>query len=348
MRLEIAGRRVGPGEPVFVVAEIGLNHGGCRDRALALVDAAAAAGASAIKLQSLEAATLVAAHCPAPAHVTATSLREFFQAFELDADAHRAVVQRARERGLAVLSTPFSEAVVPMLESLQLDAYKIASGDLTYDGLITRVAKTGRPMILSSGMSDLTEVHRALRIAREAGATDLAVLHCVSSYPTPPNAENLRAIVTLAKATGVPVGLSDHGSGLVSAIGAAALGACIYERHFVAGEDDDAIDRAVSSTPAELAAIVQAMEQTRAALGDGVKRCQPVERANVVPSRRGLYAFRELQPGEVIRPTDVAVLRPASDLAPSDMPALIGAKVTRTITAGAPFVSGDLAKAGAA
>ena len=342
MPLEIGGRRIGRRYPVFVIAEIGLNHGGRVDRAIELVEAAAWAGASAVKLQSIEAAQLVARNCPAPAHVNAASLQEFFAGFELDADEHRAVVARARSHGMAVLSTPFSENVIPMLESLELDAYKIASGDLTYDRLIVRAARTGRPLILSTGMSELGEVSRALQVATTAGASELAVLHCVSAYPTPPDAENLRAIATLAESTGVPTGLSDHGSGLLSAVAGAALGACIYERHLVLEADDDAIDRAVSSTPAELKEIIAALGQTRAALGDGIKRCQPAERPNTVPSRRGLYAARTLAAGQRLTAADIAVLRPASDLAPDKIESLVGSVLTRPMTPGEAFVPGDL------
>ena len=343
MPLEIGGRTIGRPHPTFVIAEIGLNHGGRVADALALVDAAAAAGASAVKLQTLYADSLVAPGCPAPAHVSASSLREFFQTFELGAREHRAVVERARSHGLAVMSTPFSEGVLPMLEALDLDAYKIASGDLTNDGLISAAARTGRPLIISTGMSDLTEVLRAVTVARHAGVTHLALLHCVSAYPTPVDSQNLSVIATLAQATGLPVGLSDHGPGLFSAVAAAALGACIYERHLVTAGDEDAIDRAVSSTPAEFQAIVDALAQTRAALGDGIKRCLPAESANQVPSRRGLYAARPLRAGDVVGLDDVAVLRPASELPPSHREVLIGYTVTRDIAAGEPFVAADLA-----
>lgn len=343
MPLEIAGRPIGPAHPVFVVAEIGLNHGGRLADALALVDAAASAGASAVKLQTLYAENLVAASCPPPAHVGATSLREFFRTFELDAGGHRAVVERARRHGLAVMSTPFSECVIPMLEALDLDAYKIASGDLTNDGLIAAAARTGRPLILSTGMSDLDEVVRAVTVATDAGASELAVLHCVSAYPTPIDSQNLRAIETLAAATGLPVGLSDHGPGLLSAVAAVVLGASLYERHLVTGEDHDAIDRAVSSTPAELRAIVEAMRQTQAALGDGIKRCLGAEAPNRTPSRRGLYAARTLRAGDAVGADDIAVLRPASQVPPSQRDALVGSILRRDIAAGEPFLTADLA-----
>jgi sialic acid synthase SpsE len=342
MLREIGGRRIGPGSPVFVIAEIGLNHGGSAARALELVDAAAAAGASAIKLQTLVADKLVAPACPAPAHVKAASLQEFFSTFELDWDAHRAVMARARKYGLAVMTTPFAEELVQTLQSLQFDAYKIASGDVTYDGLISAVADTSRPVVISSGMSDLEEIGRALRVARRAGAEQLAILHCVSAYPAPVESQNLRAVKTIADAFGLPTGLSDHGSGLASAAAAVALGAVIYERHLVLEHDQHAIDRAVSSTPAELKAIVQAMDQVRLALGTGVKVCQRAEAVNVTASRRGLYAARTLRAGEVITRADVVALRPASSMAPSELHALVGYTLSRDVAAGSAFSRADV------
>jgi N,N'-diacetyllegionaminate synthase len=344
MSPEIAGRAIGPHAPVFAIAEIGLNHSGELAQALRMVDAAARAGASAIKLQTLFANRLVAESCPPPAHVNVSSLREFFATFELDVDAHRAIVARARAHGLAVMSTPFAEDAVAMLEALEIDAYKIASGDLTYDGLIATVARTGKPMIMSTGMATLDEAARAVRVARLAGADQVAVLHCVSAYPTPAGSENLRAIDTLAGALGVPVGLSDHSSGgVVTAVAAVALGACIYERHLMLEDGPEAIDAAVSSTPAELAAIVAAMEQTRAALGDGRKRCLPAEAPNVVPSRRGLYATRRLRAGHRLSAADIIALRPATGLQPAELPHLIGSVLERDIAAGAPFEPRDIA-----
>ena len=345
MLREIGGRRIGTDAPVFVIAEIGLNHGGSVERALELVDGAAHAGASAIKLQTLYADRLVAAACPAPAHVRAASLREFFATFELDLDAHQAVVARARRHGMAVMTTPFAEDVMPALAEIGFDAYKIASGDVTYLGLIGKVAAARRPVVISSGMSDLTDVAAALRAAREAGGSELAVLHCVSAYPVPPGSENLRAIATMTDALQVPVGLSDHGEGLVSAVAAVTLGACIYERHLVLEGDTTAIDAAVSSTPAQLAAIIRAMEQTRSALGSGVKVCQAAEAVNVTASRRGLYARRSIRAGELVSKDDVIVLRPATRVAPSQIGTLVGTRLTRDVAAGAPFDFSDLSGA---
>jgi N,N'-diacetyllegionaminate synthase len=348
MLREIGGRPIGPDAPVFVIAEIGLNHGGSIDRALALVDAAAEAGASAIKLQTLVADRLVAPACPAPAHVRASSLQTFFTAFELDLDAHRAIVTRAREHGLAAMTTPFTEDIVDGLEEIGFDAYKIASGDVTYLGLIHMLARTGRPLVISSGMSTLTDVAAAVGAAHAAGSEDLAVLHCVSAYPTPVRCENLRAIRTMAEAFRMPVGLSDHGGGLPSAVAAVALGATVYERHLMLPGDVDAIDAAVSSTPDQLRDIVQAMEHVRLALGSGVKECQRAEAANVVASRRGLYATRALRAGTRVTREDVLALRPATALAPFEIESLIGVTLRRDIDAGAPFELDDLRQGRAA
>jgi sialic acid synthase SpsE len=345
MLRRIGHHLVGRDAPVFAIAEIGLNHGGSLDRALELVDAAAWAGASAIKLQTLFADRLVASSCPAPAHVSATSLREFFSQFELTLDAHQAVGERARAHGLAVMTTPFAEDVIPALQRIGFDAYKIASGDLTYDGLIAVAAAAGYPIVISTGMSSLPEIAHALRIARNAGGHDVALLHCVSAYPAPVEAQNLRAIQALIDAFRVPAGLSDHGGGLASAIASVALGSCIYERHLVLDGDDGAIDKAVSSTPGELKAIVTAMEQVRVALGTGTKVCQPAEAVNVAASRRGLYAMRTLRAGDTITADAVIALRPMTEVPPSRTTQLVGTTAMRDIAEGSPFLASDLADA---
>jgi len=342
MLREIGGRPVGREQAVFVIAEIGLNHSGSLERALAMVDAAAWAGASAIKLQTLCADALVAASCPPPAHVHVPSLRDFFARFELDAAAHRAVVRRARDRGLAVMATPFSLELVGMLESLEIDAFKIASGDLTFDGLIATAARTHRPLVISTGMSGLLEVGRAFEVARAAGATETAALHCVSAYPTPAASQNLRAILTMERYLRVPVGLSDHGLGQTAAVAAVALGACIYERHLVLEDDHEAIDREVSSTPEQLKALIAAMEEARTALGDGRKICQPAERPNLGPSRRGLYATRALPAGTRVQPDDIAVLRPATSLPPGAFHSVVGTVLSRDLPAGGAFEPADV------
>jgi sialic acid synthase SpsE len=326
----VGAHRVGPGQPLFVIAEIGLNHGGSLERALSMVDAAAAAGVSAVKLQTVFAAELAA---PSP-------VREFFAAFELDEAAHHAIAARARSRGLAFLSTPLSMRAVDLLERVGVDAFKIASGDLTWSGLIERCARTGKPIIISSGASTLDETRHAVSAARRGGAEDVALLHCVSAYPVPQGSENLRAITALADAFAVPVGLSDHGTDASAVPIAVALGASIYERHIVLAEDDGSVDAPVSSTPAAFAALIGAAARTRTALGSGLKACLPAEQQSL-SSRRGLYAARPLRAGHVVTALDVVVLRPASALAPDDLSTLIGSTLTRDVAAGGAFLASD-------
>ena len=340
--IRIAGREAGAGRPLFTIAEIGLNHSGSLDRALAMVDAAAASGAAAVKLQTLQATSLVAAACPAPAHVEAASLTEFFSTFELDEAAHRAVAARARAHGLAFVSTPFSLDSVDLLERVGVDAFKIASGDVTWDALITRVARTGKPMIISTGMATLAEVSHALATARLAGATQIALLHCVSAYPTPAGSENLRAIDTLARAFDTPVGLSDHGPDGFALPIAVALGASLYERHFMLDGDHDAIDAPVSSTPAQFTALVDAAARAAAALGTGEKRCEAAEAPNVIPSRRALYARVPLERGAVLSAADIVALRPGSGIPANRIGDVVGRRLSTDLPAGTALRYEDL------
>lgn len=341
MSFEIAGRRVGADEPLFVVAELGLNHGGSVERALDLVDAAADAGASAVKVQTFVADDLVAPKAVAPAHVQEPSLRAFFRGFQLDEDAHHRVADRARDRGLAFMATPFSVKAVEMLERVRVDAYKIASGDITYDPLIERCSRTGLPVLLSTGMAGIEEVGRAVGLARFSDASATALLHCVSAYPVPPGQENLRAITTLAWAFGTVVGLSDHGADTSSVPVAMALGAAIYERHLML-PGDDGVDSAVSSLPDALAAAVATAARTQAALGHGRKECMAAESANVTASRRSLHAARTLRMGEVLRASDLVALRPGTGLPPEAEAQLVGTRLMRRIAAGDPFDERDL------
>ncbi|MDP1569121.1 MAG: N-acetylneuraminate synthase family protein [Vicinamibacterales bacterium] len=340
--MQIGGRSVGDGQPLFVMAELGLNHGGDLHTALAMVDAAAGSGAAAVKLQTLDADRLVTADAPAPMHVAAASLRAFFRAFELDEAAHRAVAGRARSRGVAFVSTPFDERAVDLLVRVGADALKIASGDLTHHHLIATAARTGLPLILSTGMSNLTEVAEAVGCARMAGAHALALLHCVSSYPVPQGHENLHAISELAEAFQVPVGLSDHGTDPLAAALTVALGGAIFEKHFVLAEDGDEIDAAVSVSPAGLATIVRTAERARLSLGDGRKVCLPVEAGNLAASRRSLFAARDLRAGDRITGADLVALRPGTGVEARRWRELAGQRLTRDVAAGEPFIEADV------
>jgi sialic acid synthase SpsE len=335
--IEIGGRRVADDVPPFVIAEIGLNHGGSADEALALVDAAAAAGAHAVKLQTLVARDLVSPACPAPAHVPAASLADFFAQFELDEATHHLVADRARQRGLRFISTPFSEAAVDLLERVGVDAYKIASGDLTWDQLILRCASTGKPLVISTGMGTLAEAQHAVAVARAGGASQIALLHCVSAYPVPKGSENLAAIRTLLTECGVPAGLSDHGEDAFALPIAVALGASIYERHLVLDEQSSAIDRAVSSTPGELNAAIRAGRRAWAALGCGRKACLAAEAPNLVASRRSLAAARDLDAGHVLSTLDLVALRPATGIPAAHLDLVVGRPLARRLRRGEPL-----------
>jgi N,N'-diacetyllegionaminate synthase len=340
--ITIGGRRIAEDVPLFAMAEIGVNHGGSLDRALALVDAAASSGAHAVKLQTIVARELVAPGCPAPAHVSATSLVDFFERFEFDEAAHRRIADRARDHGLKVVATPFSIGAVDLLERVGVDAYKIASGDLTWDQLIVRAAATGLPLVMSTGMSTLAEVRHAAAVARAAGARQLAILHCVSAYPVPRGSENLAAIRSLGRECRVPVGLSDHGEDAFALPMAVALGASLYERHLVLDGDADAVDRAVSSTPSEFAAAIDAARRAWAALGSGRKACLGAEAPNLVASRRSLCAARPLAAGAVLRPEDLVALRPATGIPPAHLSIVSGRRLVRPLAQGEPVRTRDL------
>ena len=340
--MTICERVVDRHHPLFVIAELGLNHGGDCQRALRLVDAAADAGASAIKIQSFRADRLVAQTCPAPAHVRARSLQAFFRRFELDRAAHERIAERVHERGLALVATPFDEEIIPLLEAVGCDAYKIASGDLTYPGLIERVARMGKPMLLSTGMSELDEVRVAVDHARRAGAVELALLHCVSAYPVPSGQENLAAIATLDRSFGVTVGLSDHSTEALSAPLAVALGASIYERHFTLEGEPDQVEHEVSSTASELRAIIAMAERARIARGDGRKTCGGAERGNLSASRRGLHAARDLRAGELLDVAAAVALRPAQGVDPRRAGDITGRRLANDVADGQPLRMTDL------
>lgn len=331
---------IAPGQPMRVIAEIGLNHDGDAEIAHRLIDACAEAGAWAVKLQVFDAGELLTEDAPPPAHVDAASLRAFFARYELGADACDALARHARDRGLMMIATAFDAPSLRLLQGIGMDAFKIASGDLTHVQLIEQVARAGRPLILSTGMSTEPEVRAAVAWAQGAGASTLALLHCVSAYPTPDAEQNLAAVGTLARAFPLPVGLSDHGMGPDAALLAFAQGATLYERHvYLPGTD--AIDAPVSSTPDDLADLVRRLARAAAAMGDGVRVPRAAERANLAPSRRGLYARRAIVAGQVIAEADIVARRPVTALGAEYAHALIGRRAPRDVPAGAPFAPGD-------
>ncbi len=262
---------------------------------------------------------------------------DFFGQFELTEAAHRAVVERARIHGLITMSTPFSERAVDMLERVGIDAFKIASGDVTWDQLIARCASSGKPLVISTGMATLGEAKHAVEISRMAGATSVALMHCVSAYPVPQGSENLLAIQTLTAECGVPVGLSDHGADTFAYPLAVALGAALYERHIVLDDDTEAIDAAVSSTAHQLEAAIADGRRAWGARGSGQKACLAAEAVNRRASRRSLCAARDLPAGTVLGPDDFVALRPATGYPPAILLALCGLRLSRPVAYGSPI-----------
>jgi N-acetylneuraminate synthase len=344
--IEIAGRAVGEGEPVLVVAEAGVNHNGSQSRALKLVDAAAAAGADAVKFQTFEASRLAAASAPLSGYQRAGTKAEsqvaMLRDLELPREAFAELAQRSKKRKLLFLSTPFDEASADLLEELEVPAFKVGSGDLTNTPFLRSLAGRGRPILLSTGMATLEEVAEAVEAVRAGGNPGLALLHCVSSYPAPPEQANLLAIDTLRREFDLPVGYSDHTLGLAVSLGAVARGASVVEKHFTLDRRLQGPDHALSLEPHKLAELVTGIRAVEVALGDGEKRPQPAEEENRTVVRRSLVAARNLEAGERVGPGDVAIKRPGGGLAPSELDRVVGAELARPIAADEPFAEEHL------
>ena len=330
----------------FIIAEAGVNHDGSLDKALRLVDIAAAAGADAVKFQTFRADDIVTPGTAKAAYqerqTGGGSQYEMIRALELDEEAHRAIVARCAARGIEFMSTPFDAWALDLLTGLGMKRIKIASGELTNKPLIEAVAARRLPIILSTGMGTLAEVERAVGWIRAVWpAADLTLLHCTSNYPAAPEDINLRAMDALA-ALGVPVGYSDHSLGLAISIAAAGRGATVIEKHFTENPADDGPDHAASLAPDELVSLVQALRKVGAALGDGVKQPSPNELEVRALVRRSAFARRDIAAGEALSPDDIVFLRPAGGIGPEEADALRGARATRPLAAGEKLAWADL------
>lgn len=341
--MKIGHVNVGPDAPPFIVAELSGNHNQSLDRALAIVDAAADAGAHAIKLQTYTADTMTL-DVSGPDFVIAEqnslwygqSLFALYQQAYTPWKWHPALFARAAERGLVCFSSPFDPTAVDFLESLHVPCYKIASfenGDLP---LIRKVAATGKPVIISTGMADLEDLELAVRTARDAGCRDLLLLKCTSAYPAQPETANLHTIPHMREALGVPVGLSDHTMGIGVAVAAVALGAVMVEKHFTLSRADGGVDAAFSMEPHELRALVHESEMAWRALG-GVSYGATSAEAGSLRFRRSLYVVRDLAAGTVITPDDVRIVRPGYGLAPKHYEAVLGRTLREAVTRGTPL-----------
>lgn len=328
------------GDHVTVIAEAGVNHNGQEDLAFALVEVAAQSGADFVKFQTFDADKLVAADTPATPYQQSNgagaSQTELLSSLALDADVWPRLRQHAEDLGIGFLSSPFDLDSARLLIDLGVDALKVSSGELTNIPFLRQLASFGTPLLVSTGMGTEQEVLQA--VAATAAAPAVALFHCVSSYPAPPEECNLRAIPALASKTGLPVGWSDHTVGLESAMVAAALGARLFEKHFTLDPTMEGPDHKASLDPAELARYVAAVRLVPTTLGDGVKRRMPAEEPNAPLVRRSWHATRQLAPGDVLSEDDVVALRPESGIPPNE--GIVGRRVTRIIGQGAPIEPG--------
>ncbi len=348
----IAGRTIGAGHPPFVIAELSGNHNGDIGRALALIDAAAEAGADAVKLQTYTADTITIDH-DGPGFVLEGGLWHGRTLHDLYSEAftpyewHERLFAHARARGLIVFSSPFDETAVDLLEGLDAPAFKIASFEAIDLPLIARAARSGKPLIVSTGMTRPAEIRAAVDTALEAGAGGVALLHCVSAYPARFEEANLAMIPRLAADYGCTVGLSDHTPGTAAAVAAVTLGAALIEKHFTLARADGGPDAAFSLEPAELKRLVDDCRNAYAALGVAQYSRSETEAHNR-QFRRSLYVVRDVAAGAVLTPDDVRSIRPGYGLDPARLPQVLGRTAARALTRGEPFAMDMVATTGVA
>jgi N-acetylneuraminate synthase/N,N'-diacetyllegionaminate synthase len=334
----IGRHRIGGGAPAFVIAEAGVNHNGDLELARRLIDAAAAAGADAVKFQTFRTDALVSAAAPKARYQLETtggaeSQRGMLTRLELSAEAHAGLREHATRRGLVFFSTPFDEDSADLLDRLGVEVLKVPSGEVTNLPLVRHVAAKGRPVLLSTGMSTLDEVAAAVETIRAAGDPPLAILHCVSAYPAPAEDTNLRAMDTLRARFGCPVGLSDHSLGLEIALAAVARGAAALEKHLTLDRALPGPDHRASLEPAQFAALVRGVRTVEAALGDGDKRPMPSELDTRAVARRSLVAARALPAGHRLVRADVAIKRPGTGIPPAELSRVLGRRLSRAVAA---------------
>lgn len=332
-------RLIGTGQPCFIIAEAGVNHNGDMELARRLIACAAEAGADAVKFQSFRSAQLVQPDAPKAAYqqVGADSDETQYamlRRLELSAADQRRLQAECQAAGITFLSTPFDEASVDLLDELGVSAFKVASGDLTHQPLLRAIARRGKAMLVSTGMATMAEVADAVEAIRAAGDPPLALLHCVSCYPTDPADANLRAMQSMTESFRVPVGFSDHTPGRAVALAAVALGACIIEKHVTLDKTLPGPDHRMSLEPDELKQLVREIRTVETALGSGEKVPAPAEYEMRRLGRRSLVAARDIAAGEVLTEAMLVCRRPGSGIAPVDQQRVVGRRARVDIRAG--------------
>lgn len=337
-----SGRRIGRGHPCFIVAELSGNHNGQLERALALVQAAHAAGADGVKLQTYTADTLTIDSDQPWFRIAGDNAWRGRTLYDLYQEAatpwawHEALFAEARRLKLEVFSTPFDDTAVDFLEQLGAPLHKIASFELVDHELVRRVASTGKAVVMSTGMATEAEVQEAVDVIRATGNRQLVLLKCTSAYPSPLSEMNIRALPALASRFGVPVGLSDHCLGERAAVAAVSLGACLLEKHLTLARADGGPDASFSLEPAEFRRLVEVVRETEAALGSGHLGAGPTEAPNVV-FRRSIFTVADIPAGAVLTRANIRVIRPGHGLAPKYLPQVLGRRVTRALARGTPL-----------
>jgi len=338
---EIAGRAVGHDMPPYIVAELSANHNGDIQKAFDIMAAAKTAGAGAVKLQTYTSDTITI-DCDGPEFRIegglwdGRSLYELYQEAATPWDWHQALFDKGRELGITVFSAPFDATAVDLLVSLDAPAYKIASFEMIDLPLVARVAATGKPMIMSTGMASLGEIAEAVATARSAGAVDLLLLHCISAYPAPPEECNLQTIAHLRDAFDCAVGLSDHTLGTAVSVAAVASGACLIEKHVTLDRGDGGPDSAFSLEPLELADLVADTRTAWAACGT-VKYGSTSSEGGNRQFRRSLYVVENIAKGETITEKNVRSIRPGFGLAPKYLPQVLGQRARHALKRGTPL-----------
>lgn len=337
----IAGRPIGPEHPPYVVCELSANHNGRLDRALALIDAAAATGCDAIKIQTYTADTLTIASDRPEFRIAGglwdgRTLHDLYSEAFTPYDWHPALFARAAEHGVTLFSTPFDQSAIDLLESLDCPAYKIASFELVDLPLVRAIARLGKPVILSTGMASEAEIRQAVQTLRDNGDPPLVLLHCISAYPAPMDQANVRTVPDLAARFGVVAGLSDHTPGTVASVAAVALGASVIEKHFTLSRDDGGPDSGFSLEPQEFRQLVHDCRAAWQALGTPGYDLKGSERQNIT-FRRSLYVVADIAAGEALTEQNIRSIRPGHGLAPRHLDEVIGKIASRDLKAGEPL-----------
>jgi pseudaminic acid synthase len=339
----ISGRQIGVNQPPFIIAEMSGNHNQSLDRALEIVEAAAATGAQALKIQTYTPETMTLDLDEREFRISdpkspwaGTSLFKLYGEAYTPWAWHEPIFDRARQLGMIGFSTPFDLSSVDFLESLKVPCYKIASFENTDLPLIRRVASTGKPMIISTGMATVAELDETVRAAREAGCTDLVLLKCTSTYPAAATNTNIRTIPHLRELFGCEVGLSDHTMGVGVSVAAVALGASVIEKHFTLSRSDGGVDSTFSMEPAEMTQLVVESERAWAALGKVTYGPTDSERKSL-QFRRSLYVTEDMKPGDCLTVGNLRAIRPGLGLAPKYLSLLLGKRVNRQIAKGTAF-----------